>query len=192
MLKDFRHVLRHETQEDHSRIDAALSASDVSCQEGLGEFLRIHLTCFEVMQRAATQDSRAERSLQTMCSAIKRDLSVLMQIRRPPQTEALGPTDPLALDYLIEGSRLGTIVLRRRWDCTDDPVVRAADSYFSIQPEAGRWREVCKDLSAIPSDSPRAAAMIRDTKDLFGLFWNVSRHDQSKTETEETPTNEYS
>ncbi len=53
---------------------------------------------------------------------------------------------------------------------TSDPDVCRAGVYFSLTSVAGRWRNVCDQLSDISVESERAKVIIEDTKTLFDLF----------------------
>lgn len=80
--------------------------------------------------------------------------------------------DGLAIDYVIERSRLGSNVLRCRWSTARNPKFRKANAYFALAPVPGRWRDVCDQLSNIPVQSERAGVVIQDTK---GLVRRTSR-----------------
>ena len=170
MHVDFRHILRQQTSTDHDRVDALMSGFDVATRDGLLQFLGLQLDCFEAMIPAARGDSVARHQLLSMTAAIRRDFATLVEPKQDSEPSQLNPLDPLALDYIIEGSRLGTKMLKRRWAAAKDPQVSAAKAYFSFESEPGRWRQVCNALSEITPDSTRATAVIADTATLFELF----------------------
>ena len=174
MRADFRQVLREETQADHARVDRLLSFFDIARPDGLEGFLLVHKYCFREMQGLAAPDSHAAASLQKMIEGIERDLETLGVRSSLTSSTRAANADLLAIDYMIEGSRLGSKVLKRKWSGSSDPVVQRADSYFSIDPVPGRWREVCAALSDIPADSRRARQIIADTRQLFGMFFDVA------------------
>lgn len=175
MATDFRHILRDQTQVDHTRVDAALSEFDVATKAGLTGFLDIHHACFSQMRTASGPDADLCAGLTDMIDRIDADLQRL-GARPSLATEGLdGAVDPLAMAYLVEGSRLGSKVLGRRWAASADPDVLAADTYFSLEPVKGRWREVCDLLAAVPADSTRAATILRDTSMLFRLFLQTAQ-----------------
>ena len=88
----------------------------------------------------------------------------------PVGHDAADGLDPLAVDYVVAGSRLGLKVLKTRWASSSDPLVRAAGAYFTLQNAAPSWPKVCRALSTVPLDSTRAGAITRDTKRIFDLF----------------------
>ena len=175
MQDDFRWVLKEQTAADHDAVDDLLSALDVSSADGLEGFLGVHRACFAAMLPIAVPGDSSMQAMTGMIACIERDLATLGAPCDVSSAVTVGPVDVLACDYVLEGSRLGSKVLRRRWEASEDPRVRAADAYFSITPVSGRWREVCDALSAVAPDSPRAAHIIRDTKSLFALFENVAK-----------------
>ena len=174
MPNDFRWLLKDQTSSEHDRLDTLLSALDVSSFDGLAGFLAIHRHCFNAMLPAAVPGDDAFAALVEMIRCIDSDLGALGVECTAGLVPPLGPVHGLALDYVLEGSRLGTKVLRRRWEASDDPRVRAANAYFMITPVPGRWRDVCAALSAVAPDSPEAAQITRDTEKLFALFAQIA------------------
>ncbi len=156
----------------HDRVDSLISEIGVTSRRGFAQFLTLHKSCFITMRAATPPASEAALSLSDMLMRIDADLAILDHpLPAPPQT-TLGPIDPLAIAYMIEGSRMGSKVLHRRWSATADPLVAQAQSYFSTPADAGRWRTVCDQLAAVPLDSPRADTIIQDTTTLFELFYH--------------------
>ena len=88
----------------------------------------------------------------------------------PAEHDAASSLDPLAVDYVVAGSRLGLKVLKTRWASSSDPLVRAAGAYFTQPNAAPAWPKVCRALSTVSLDSARAGAITRDTKRIFDLF----------------------
>ncbi len=175
MRDTFRTVLRRATHDDHERVDHMLSQLDITDHGGFGQFLGIHSTCFQAMRDATPEPSIAHAALSDMLLRIGQDLEKLSESAIVGEVPTLAPVDPLALDYVLEGSRLGTRVLKTQWMETADARVTQADRYFSMVTDAGRWREVCETLSAIDPQSPRATAIIADARALFEMFYTVSK-----------------
>ena len=173
-MKDcFRWALRRETHEDHQRIDALVSTIDVANPQGLAKFVEIHLTCFDAMRRSSPAGSDLRSNLGDLVGRAKTDLATLV-ITPDRRNFELRDVDPLALEYMLEGSRLGTQVLRARWMLTDHAVVLQAHAYFTTPRRPERWQKLCERLSVIPTDSPRAVKIIDDTKRLFRMFLLVA------------------
>lgn len=180
MAKDFRFLLRDDTQQKHDHLDQLFSSLDVSTYDGLISFLRVHLGCFQTMHDAAEAGSRSRHRLADMVLRIKQDLTMLGQPVDIPNESLPQVIAPLATDYIVEGSRLGSQVLKRRWAQSGDRRVRQADNYFSMETESDRWRMVCDALAAVPAGSAEARRITHDTQVLFSMFLNVT-HTHMKT-----------
>lgn len=127
------------------------------------------------MARAATPATPAHDELLRMVGQIVSDLKLLGVGENCTAAGRLEKIDPLALDYLIEGSRMGTSILRTRWQTTSDPLVARASSYFSAPTAPQRWKDVRAKLSQIPQNSVRAQTITDDAIKIFRLFFQVSR-----------------
>ncbi|WP_107843967.1 biliverdin-producing heme oxygenase [Litoreibacter ponti] len=171
---NFRQVLKAETWADHERVDGLISTLDLSTFEDFVRFLTIHQGCFDSIRGLMPKGSAAWRALDDMVRGIETDLNTLGASAPVPALPNLRTPDALAVDYVIEGSRLGSKVLRRRWMAASDPRVRKADAYFSLPPVPGRWRDVCDQLSAISVPSERAGRIVHDTRMLFSLFYTAA------------------
>ena len=91
--------------------------------------------------------------------------------------------DGMAMDYVLFGSRLGTQVLRRRWAVGSDPVVKAADAYFSAPSFISAWQQFCRDAERLPAQSELADQVVADANHLFDFYASCASEAQSKTET---------
>ena len=126
---------------------------------------------FGAMVPLCKTGSATREILTDICARIDDDLATLgaAPVAGAADVE-LAAVDPLAIDYMLEGSRLGSKVLRMQWARTSSAAVRRAARYFDTPAPVERWRAVCGALSAIPTDSLRAARIVRDTRRLFALF----------------------
>ncbi len=79
-----------------------------------------------------------------------------------------GPLDPLAVDYIVLGSRLGTEVMRRTLAGLLPPSEMPA--YFAAPDVRPLWKAHCAALGRVGTGSPRAAAVIADAELGFELF----------------------
>ncbi len=175
MTADFRQVLRTETWQDHERVDAAMTGIDLCTVVGFKVFLRIHRTCFNAIQQVTGENVHA--SLGDLVERINKDLAMLGAADDAVAAPALRDIDPLAAAYVVEGSRLGSKLLKGRWLKAQDSLVRQADAYFSFDPSSQVWRETCEYLRAVPVGSERANTIIQDTRQLFDLFYDtIVRH----------------
>ena len=162
---DFRWHLREATAEDHARLDGIVSELDVATRAGLAGFATAHLLAFRAMEEA---HPRAE--LRAMIAALGTDLASLGAALPGGAMPPAPAHDPLAGDYLLAGSRMGTQVLRRRWAGSLDPLVRRADAYFALAVDPAEWPAVRAALSAVPVGSDRAGRIVADVRALYQLF----------------------
>ena len=172
MQRSYRHELKALTRVDHARLDDLFSALDITRRVDYGRFIGVHLAVFEVLRPHLSPASLTRPQLLAGLACLQRDLATLGQRRLETQAghDAAEALDPLAVDYVIAGSRLGLKVLKTRWAGSADPLVLAAGAYFTQPFAASPWPKVCRALSKVPVDSARAGAITRDTKRVFNLF----------------------
>ena len=174
MDQDFRVVLKERTRQHHARLDRSMSELDLSTASGLATFLQIHALCFAELRVAVECDIRLQRQLDDLIVSARTDLATLGREEPPRVVFKLGALDPLAVEYVVEGSRLGTRVLKRRWQTSHDDRVRRASAYFSRPAVPNAWRDVCERLSDIPTEDVRAERVIVETCAIFDLFETVA------------------
>lgn len=163
----FRDLLRLETSVEHDQLDAMLSDLDLTDHRDLGDFFAIHLRAF-----CAIQPVRPYPGLAELITALEEDLRTLSVAAPAPYEGQM--YDPLAVAYIIEGSRMGTMVLRKRWQKARDPRVREAAAYFTRPGSPNQWRSLCEELARIPLGTPRAISIIADTRAIFALFARIT------------------
>ena len=172
MQRSYRHELKALTRADHARLDDLFSALDITRRADYARFISVHLAVFEVLRPHLSPAGLTRPQLLAGLACLQRDLATLGERRLETEAghgEANG-LDPLAVDYVVAGSRLGLKVLKTRWAGSADPLVRAAGAYFTQPFAASPWPKVCRALSKVPVDSARAGAITRDTKRIFDLF----------------------
>lgn len=177
-----RQALKDRTSDSHARVDRLLSSFDIRTPVGLRQFLEVHHSCFVRMRAAAQPQGLARLGLHEMAQRIETDLAFLGTQPPAPSAEGIGAIHPMALDYVVEGSRLGSAVLKRRWATSPDPTVQQACAYFSMEPVKGRWRAVCLALSRIKADSALATRIVADANTLFELFHTAACARQAVTD----------
>lgn len=143
---------------------------DIAERDGFLIFAQVHFACFGILLGSETKSARGKDMLGEMVDALDKDLRRLGSTEhRVPRSTGMN-FDPLALDYMVGGSRLGTKILRKRWAATLDPKVQDADTYFNLTSDPNYWRETCDALADITVDGPRAQRILNDTQAMFGLF----------------------
>lgn len=167
---NLRYALRQETRKEHAELDRLISTLNITTRSGFGMFLQLHLNCFCAMQSRLSSECRCSPTLEDMILGLQADLAAVSADPMTLATDIPTRLDPLAIDYIVSGSRLGSKILCGIWAQTDDPVIRRAGNYFMQTNDANLWRDTCQALSQVPLDSPRAAMIMTDTRALFGLF----------------------
>ncbi|SDE61233.1 hypothetical protein [Limimaricola pyoseonensis] len=163
-----RRRLKSDLAPVHDRLDALFSGFDLRDPDDLGGFLAAHRLAFAAI-RPAPGGATGGALLDRMTAALDADLAALG--RAPgPALPLLELREPLAQDYVLLGSRLGTQVLARRWAEGRDPRARTAGRYLSLPPMAAEWRGFCEMADRLPGDDARAAAVLAEAAALFALF----------------------
>ncbi len=161
----FRTVLREETRATHDVMDALFSQLDLARAGDFVRFCRVHLACFRALGSVC-----AHPGMTAATADLSADLESL-GLYGADDVQFSGPDpDPLAVDYVFAGSRLGTKVLRRRWSASGDPAVLAASRYFTAEGDPLAWPRVCAALDNVPTGSARADRIVSDTIAIYGLF----------------------
>ncbi|GAD54256.1 hypothetical protein MBELCI_0308 [Limimaricola cinnabarinus LL-001] len=163
-----RQRLRSDLAPCHDRLDRFFSDIDLATPPGLLLFLRAHRAAFATI-RPAPGGRTGQPLLDTMIAAIDADLRHL-GTAPPPRLTSLTLTHADAQDYVLLGSRLGSQVLRRRWQAATDPRVQGAGAYLSLPPLTDRWRAFCDAAGASPADGTQADATLTQSRQLFELF----------------------
>ena len=170
METDFRHSLRERSRSDHDRLDRMITSLDIARVSDFALFLRLHLSYFLVMQSRSSDQNISAATLSDMVDGLTADLGIVSRDHPAVDTPLPAALDPLAVDYMVAGSRLGSKILRKRWGASADPIVQNANNYFRKTGDPNLWPDVCRALSAVPMESERARAIVKDTKTLFQLF----------------------
>ncbi len=143
------HMLRSATAPDHDRVDAAFAGYDLGDRAAYIRFLLAHARALPSAEDAlAIHDLPRWRRRAPMLAA---DLTALGEIMPDPLPFALpaGRAAALGALYVLEGSRLGGVLLARRVPAT------LPSAYLAAKHERGEWRAL---LAAIDADIGEVAA----------------------------------
>lgn len=77
---------------------------------------------------------------------------------------------PLAIEYVVAGSRLGNAVLTKRWRNGSAHGAGAASDYFTASDHLDAWKSFVRQAEAMPASGDMADAVVRDAADVFLLF----------------------
>lgn len=168
--------LRADTRLAHEQLDEEVSRFDLTTPIG---FL-----CFLTMQSAALQTLSALQ-VSAKAGAMIRDVLEraaldLRQLGSSTQQSpaAIEPVHPLAIDYAIAGSRLGSQLLKKRWQAATDPQVRRASAYFSAPSYIEMWASFCNTTEAMSSSGTLANQIVQDADRIFHLYLECARAPQ--------------
>ena len=120
-------------------------------------------------QGAATRDCIVDLSARADSDLCTLGVSPVANVVEMP------PLHPLAIDYVIAGSRLGTQVLRQRWRAATDPAVRAAASYFSAPGYIDLWKSFCDTSGAMPAVGVIADRIVSDADRVLAMYLACAR-----------------
>lgn len=194
-----RSALRTGLSDAHLRVDRLFSCFDLTVPAGLAAFCRANENAlrrlrFPVPYDAAAASVPAGASGDTprgveghapdspatdplridataMITALQADRRALGDDAPLPPLAALAVTPhPVAVAYILLGSRLGTQVLRRDWAQSADTQVQGAGRYFALPPLTAEWRRLVADLDARPVLGPDAQQILSDAEAIFDLF----------------------
>lgn len=169
MTNTLRSALRSGTFALHERLDAAASRDDLARLEGLSHFLRLQHAGLHWLQQSGAGKHSAGLLAQ-LCKALDADLRQLGLDPRDAPRAAPMPLCRHAVDYIVLGSRLGTVVLKNRWSQSTDAAVQRCCHYFSVPHQPKLWQDLCADLAAQEPDTAQARQSIADAQRIFEQF----------------------
>ncbi|PRY85599.1 hypothetical protein [Donghicola tyrosinivorans] len=158
--------LREQTGATHEALDQLFAPFQRDPATYLNHFLAVQLAGFSALLAACPDcDAQVAAMLRNAKSALAQD--VADRACFVPQLPAPSSLHPLAVAYLVIGSRLGTEVLRRR---LTDAGVAPMPRYFTPEPYQADWRQLCATLRATPADGALADSVVQDVLTGFNLF----------------------
>ena len=169
-----REYLNRETRGEHTAVEAAFDAFDMAIGEGMDAILTAHIGAMDRLLPALS-DHPVYRDeilrLRSLASLSRDALDLPDRAETPRQAEAL---HPLAIAYVILGSRLGARVISRR---LDRQAVRWSDDvrgYFTDEGSGPAWAKLCVELESDHSDA-ELAAIADDAQRVFAVFGEEAR-----------------
>ncbi|MFZ5965382.1 biliverdin-producing heme oxygenase [Thalassococcus sp. BH17M4-6] len=166
--RSLRLRLQTETRASHQDLDQSVSQFDLRKRDGFELFLRMQ----SVALRAISPHAAPLPITECINDLLARAEADLREIGTWEHCDAMeiGSLHPLAINYVIAGSRLGTKVLRTRWLSADDPVVRGANSYFSAPSYIELWKSFCETSNGMPAAGDVADQIVCDADKIFKLY----------------------
>lgn len=165
---DLRLRLRCDTRAAHEQLDAVVSRFELTTAEGLGRFMTLHARCLTAILSSNPQ-CRAHAMLSDLRNRAQHDAVTLCAPMATGACHAPASHD-LAIDYVMAGSRLGSAVLKRRWQGATVHDVRAADAYFTAPDYISNWMSFCAMAGAEPATGAAADRVVGDARALLDLY----------------------
>ena len=155
-----RTFLRSATSAAHARLDAASSVFDLRLRPSYGRFLATQAAALLPLELVLERQSGAVISdwpVRRRTGAILADLDRLRTPVPPPVPLVSGdsPAWTLGALYVLEGSRLGGAVLRRRVLEGDDADCRAATAYLGHGAAQRLWPSFLAQLETAAAHGDR-------------------------------------
>ena len=150
---DRRSSLRAATQHLHRDLDEAVAELDLTEPGDYRRFLRASagplLGIESFLLRSGVEQLLADWQQRTRSLAILSDLQT-MRVAATPfdlRRAAATPAEMFGMLYVLEGSRLGSRVLRERVMASPDATVRLANAYLSAN-DPTHWRTFLQKLES--------------------------------------------
>ncbi|SNT02806.1 biliverdin-producing heme oxygenase [Tropicimonas sediminicola] len=161
--------LRSATREAHEALDAQVSAFEISTESGLRSFLAMQVQALSALMPVSGRAGCAP-ILEPLRDRARDDLAALSG-RVPESAPVLeAAPHPLALDYVIAGSRLGTVILKQRWKASTDPAVLAAGNYFGAPDYIACWKDFCTSAAEMDASCAISDRIVADVAGLFDFY----------------------
>lgn len=165
-----RDRLRHETAAAHARVDKLFGSFDFGTDEGYVGFLRAQATAWETLRPLLDPGSLAR------ADALRDDLDRLGEMRPAPLGgERLPASLSAGHQYVLEGSRLGSITLLRELRSKAPAMERRASAYLIESGKIDGWKQLSTRLQIDCDGDDTSATSIDDALFVFGLFEKAGR-----------------
>ena len=159
-------MLRHDSRQAHDAAEESFRPFLESPERHLGWFLSTQGAALGAL-REGCGPAPGVLSGAVLSDLLKRLAADLAAMRR--ETASISPSrplDPLDVDYLVLGSRLGSETMRRSFYGNG----QATPAFFRAGPLPLLWRRHCDMLDAVEPGSDRGTRITDDTLAGFALF----------------------
>ncbi|WP_137681718.1 biliverdin-producing heme oxygenase [Aurantiacibacter suaedae] len=151
----------------HEDTESAFAAFDITTREGLEATLRAHAAALSSLLPSVSSHPIFTEEIGRL-----RDLAVcsLAATGAAPATSFIrdvGALKPLAVAYVVLGSRLGARLISARLNAAQVPHDSAAHAYFRDEGSGPAWQKLQEMLAALPREE---TAIVADTRAAFEVF----------------------
>jgi heme oxygenase (biliverdin-IX-beta and delta-forming) len=180
-MHPIRSLLREATASAHGRVDDAFTRLNLGRRNDYRRFLAAHASVILPLEALAGHAGAGQvlEDWPGRCrsGALLNDLAAL-DLQPPPPlplgsggiVSYGGPAWVLGVLYVLEGSRLGAQVLRRRVLAGPDAECRAATAYLSHGMGQALWPSFLAQLVASPYAKGDTGPVIEGARDAFAAF----------------------
>lgn len=167
-----RKRLRVETRPSHDIVDAAFAGHDISEYDGYVRFLLAHLDALQTLARGGCPGNKVviDAEIAPLMANLQTDLTAIVGHWPVACAMTCRRFHPIALRYVLLGSRMGMAVLRKTWARADDPRVLAASHFLDTPKEPDQWRLFCIELENLPATGAVADQIIADAQAVFSIY----------------------
>ncbi|MEJ6395956.1 hypothetical protein V8J82_22045 [Gymnodinialimonas sp. 2305UL16-5] len=162
----------------HEELDKEVSTFDLTTPDGLLCFLQMQATVLKTLALHPI----SQMSIDMVNDLLERVGSDLLQLECSDRERLLDldTLNPISIDYVVAGSRLGTLVLKKRWLSAKSLTVRRATAYFSTPGYIETWAAFCVTAEDMAATGPLADQIVRDTDRVFQFYRECARAPQTR------------
>lgn len=163
-------MLREATRAQHEALDATLSRFDLADASSYHRFLQVHHRALVVLlERCCVHD---RRELAPLLALLEDDLGLASAPAAPGID--LPPSDgtTVGVAYVLRGSRLGAVHLRRR-------VGAALPTRYLGHQVATSWTGFLTHMAAVPRNARSTGEVIDAARMAFGVFVRAADEEAS-------------
>lgn len=176
-MNELKSALTQGTRAAHERLEHCLGALDLTRFADYAAFLRVQAAALigleTALERAGIAALLPDWTQRRRAAQLRADLDRLGCSGPMPQAEADWIDDRPAMlgaAYVLEGSRLGGVLLRARALAATDPRILAATAFLSHGEDAKLWRSFQIWLGSHHLTRRECSRMIDSANRSFGLF----------------------
>lgn len=168
-----RQRLARDLASTHQRLDDLVSLFDLETKTGVTSFILMHEAALK--QLSETQLSDAARTMvNDLLHRAQADLDAMQVAPLTPEPTKTDDLHPLAVTYVIAGSRLGAEVLKKRWLGSEAAKDGHGEAYMLAPRHIEVWQSFVKDASEMPATSDLADKIVKDAAAVFELYSDIA------------------
>ena len=168
-MTSLRSQLREKTRPAHLEVEDAFARFELDTAEGSWEMVRAHILMLQrfLPEVAAYPSYHAEIArLKALVPPQHERLADLHLFAFPAVERTL---HPLAIAYVILGSRLGARMLSRDLSKSTNLIAPEVLAFLGDDRSRGVWQELCQELDGICADQIRTE-VIADAERVFEIY----------------------